>query len=374
MPASRGDRDLPAAPAFGAGAQHDSGDSSRPTDRTRRRRTDHARHNPIADAAYARAIGASRAQNRRAFAVRVENDAAVSFNDRWSARSESDTSAEAAIKLLRRGADYIQSLGPVVVREMVLAREADGLTLTAWFDRSRMRVDLDYLDPRMAAQFDDGDGERDDFDFVIALAAELDAATIIDLGCGTGRLATLLAGRGHRVIGVDPAPAMLDVARCRDGASEVDWVLGDAGAIGVRDADLVVMTGNIALAIVEDDAWDAALRAIQAALRPGGYLVFSSMNPSVRPWEAWNTGGMELISVRGDRVRVDGHVTLDGGEVIVAGSEYRFRVLDQLAESLTNAGFHVERTYGDWQSSPLTPDSRDIVIVARKRGEPPSGT
>ena len=298
----------------------------------------------------------------------MENDAAVSFNDRWSARSESDTSAEAVIRLLRRAADYLQTLGPVVVREIVLAREADGLTLTASFDRTRMAVDLDYLDPRMAAQFDDGDGERDDFDFVVALAGELDAATIVDLGCGTGRLATLLAGRGRRVIGVDPAPAMLDVARCRDGASEVEWVLGDASAIGMRDADLVVMTGNIALAIVEDHAWDATLDAIRGAIRPGGYLVFSSMNPSVRPWEAWNTGGMELISVRGDRVRVDGHVTFESGEAIVAGSEYRFRALDQLAESLTMAGFLVERTYGDWQSSPLTTDSPDIVIVARRPG------
>ena len=230
-----------------------------------------------------------------------------------------------------------------------------------------MRVDLDYLDPRMAAQFDDGDGERDDFDFVVSLAAELDATTVVDVGCGTGRLATLLAGRDRRVIGVDPSPAMLDVARRREGSGEVEWVLGDASAIGTPDADLVVMTGNIALAIVDDDAWDAALQQIGSALRPGGYLVFSSMNPTTRPWEAWNTDGMELISVRDHRVRVDGHIAFDDGEAIVAGSEYRFRALDELIESLTTAGFVVKRSYGSWQSRPLTTDSPDIVIVAQKR-------
>ena len=70
---------------------------------------------------------------------------------------------------------------------------------------------------------------RDDIDFMVALASEVGARTVVDFGCGTGQLAVALAQRGCRVIAVDPAKAMLDLARERQGSELVEWVWGDAG-------------------------------------------------------------------------------------------------------------------------------------------------
>jgi hypothetical protein len=49
-------------------------------------------------------------------------------------------------------------------------------------------------------------------------------------------------------------------------------------------------------------------------------------------------------------------------------STLRYRGLDELVDSLTAAGFTVERTYGDWDRSPVTPTSRELILVA-SRGE-----
>jgi SAM-dependent methyltransferase len=70
-----------------------------------------------------------------------------------------------------------------------------------------------FADPRLASIHDDLEGERADLDHYEAIVDELDAATVLDIGCGTGVFANRLAARGLAVIGVDPAQASLDVAR-----------------------------------------------------------------------------------------------------------------------------------------------------------------
>src|SRR5438132_1657752 len=123
-------------------------------------------------------------------------DFTVTFSDRWTVRVPMGSTD--VVSLLRRAASYLDSLGPVFVDGVVLSRQGGDLVLTATFDHHKLPTDLEYLDSRYAADFDAGDEPRDDFDFMVALADEVDARTIIDLGCGTGRLATYLATGGRR--------------------------------------------------------------------------------------------------------------------------------------------------------------------------------
>src|SRR5207302_1890293 len=149
-------------------------------------------------------------------------------------------------------------------------------------------LDQHYVDPRLVALYDSENKRGADTDFYVRLAADLAARTIVDLGCGTGLLTRELAGDGRQVIGVDPAPAMLSYARRQPGAERVRWVEGGSSALGTPEADLVVMTGNVAQVFLDDCAWATTLRAIHSALRSGGHLAFKSRNPADRAWERWN--------------------------------------------------------------------------------------
>ncbi len=71
--------------------------------------------------------------------------------------------------------------------------------------------------PRLAAIYDALDADRSDLGVYLGIAEELGARRVLDVGCGTGTFAILLADRGFEVTGVDPALASLDVARAKPG-------------------------------------------------------------------------------------------------------------------------------------------------------------
>lgn len=67
--------------------------------------------------------------------------------------------------------------------------------------------DSAFADPRQAVLYDVLDDDRSDLDVYVAIAAELGARHVVDIGCGTGSLTVRLAGEGLFVVGVDPATA-----------------------------------------------------------------------------------------------------------------------------------------------------------------------
>ncbi len=168
-----------------------------------------------------------------------------------------------------------------------------------------------FADPRLAAMYDVLDGDRTDLDAYSAIVDELGADLVIDVGCGTGCLAVLLAERGHTVVGLDPAAASLDVARAKPYADRVTWLHGDATVLRGRDlaADLAVMTGNVAQVFVSDDDWSTTLTAVHAALRPGGCFVFETRRPEVRDWEHWEVAPTDVVLPDGRTVVVSRTIT-----------------------------------------------------------------
>ena len=143
---------------------------------------------------------------------------------------------------------------------------------------------------------------------------------------------------------------MLAFARRQPAAERVRWVEGDARALGTPEADLLVMTGNVAQVFLDDADWRTTLAASLAALRPGGSLAFESRNPEDRAWERWNraatyarsdppAGPMErwlaLVRAGDGRGTFDGHYRfLSTGEAVVTRSELRFRGLKELTDSV----------------------------------------
>jgi len=247
-----------------------------------------------------------------------------------------------------------------------------------------MKLELGYVDLRLVELYDAANPRGPDTAFYVRLADSLAAHIVVDLGCGTGLLTRDLAGGERRVFGVDPSSAMLAVARRGPGAERVTWIAGDSSALEAWDADLAVMTGNVAQIFLDEDAWLATLRHLHRALHPGGVLAFESRNPAARGWEQWNRAQtftrtempygpleewLDVVSVGDGRVHFQAHnVFVATGEVLVVDSVLRFRTCHEIRNSLAASGFAVEQVYGDWQGGPLTDASRVMVFVAR-RGE-----
>jgi SAM-dependent methyltransferase len=116
-------------------------------------------------------------------------------------------------------------------------------------------------------------------DVVVETAGVTAGETVIDVACGTGNGALAAARRGARVIGVDGAPRLLEVAaqRARRARVELDLREGDLLALPVDDdcADVVVSVFGVVFA--PDPA--AALRQLRRALRPAGRVVVSAWVP-----------------------------------------------------------------------------------------------
>jgi len=242
----------------------------------------------------------------------------------------------------------------------------------------------EFYDARLVAIYDSANayGPESQPAFYRQLAADLRASSIIDLGCGTGMITCELAALGYDMIGVDPAPEMLKVARMRPKADKVTWIEGDVHGLGRQDADLAIMTGHVAQFFVSDTSWSSALAALRIALRPGGHLAFESRNPTVREWEDWTPQKRRVVDdpeagliERWPEVHEvqDGVVSytihnlfLATGEEVLAPTRIRFRSQDELTGSLREAGFTVENIYGDWDRQPASPSSRELIYVASR--------
>jgi SAM-dependent methyltransferase len=214
-------------------------------------------------------------------------------------------------------------------------------------------------------------------------ATGFDARDVADLGCGTGVLAADLAAAGHAVVGIDPANAMLDIARNRIGGERVTWRLGDSAALGAASADLVVMTGHVAQVFIDEDYWRTTLRRCFDALRPGGHLAFETRNPEMRSWTDWTrqrttgtyttadgtsfTSWVQITDVTDDLVTFDAHnVFAATGQDIVSASTLRFRSRTEIENALEAAGFEPPIVYGDWDRSPVRGPSPELIFVAAK--------
>ena len=234
-----------------------------------------------------------------------------------------------------------------------------------------------FADPRLAPLYDAFDDERSDLIAYLRIAEELGAHHVLDVGCGTGCLALLLTRSGRRVTGVDPAEASLQVARAKPGAGSVTWLHGDATSLPRLDADLAVMTGNVAQVFLTDDDWTATLQRIRQALRKNGHLVFETRRPDYRAWEEWeadtsvhvrDVAGFGLVERRTvvtdvslPYVSFRHTYTFPDETVLTSDSTLRFRDRDEVEDTLAANGFSTL----DVRQAPDRP-GREYVFLARR--------
>lgn len=254
----------------------------------------------------------------------------------------------------------------------------------------------DY-DPRLVDLYDEDNPDGPDHDFYRALADDIAAKSILDIGCGTGILTVTMAGRERTVVGIDPSASMLQFARRRPGSEGVSWVLGDSRSIpgaktqgdgvmppdGVRGRvgfDYAVMTGNVAQHI-PDPQWERTLADLSEALRAGGVLAFEARNPRARAWRSWaaepptvrdTRHGLlrewrEITHPEPGQVLIASHTIFEAsGDHVVSELLLIFRQREAIEQQLHDAGFAVDAVWADWSRSAATPDTPLMVFQAHR--------
>jgi SAM-dependent methyltransferase len=168
----------------------------------------------------------------------------------------------------------------------------------------------------LAARGVDMHGEAD-------LIDSYDPTSVLDAGCGTGRVAIELRRRGRTVTGIDLDPRMLEAARRK--APDITWVEGDLADPALtldRQFDIVAMAGNV-LIFVAPGTEGSVLANMARQLLPGGRVIAgNSLGP--------------------DRLAVAHH--------------------DELAE---RAGLTLESRWSTWDRQPFAADSSYAVSVHR---------
>jgi SAM-dependent methyltransferase len=237
-------------------------------------------------------------------------------------------------------------------------------------------ADASFNEPRLVEIYDPLDPDRGDLDAYLALIDECGVRSVLDIGCGTGTFACLMAQRGRHVTGIDPAAASVDVARRKAGGDLVRWLVGDATTLPPLQVDLVTMTGNVAQVFLTDEDWVATLRAAHGALGPGGLLVFEARDPARQEWTEWNRGQTFRRVVIPEAGAIETWVEVTDihppfvsfrctflfetdGATLVSDSTLRFRSRAEIGDSLRAAGLDIQ----DVRGAPDRP-GRELVFIA----------
>jgi SAM-dependent methyltransferase len=200
-------------------------------------------------------------------------------------------------------------------------------------------------------------------------------ARILDLGCGQGRHAVLLARAGYRMTGLDRSTYLLAQARRAAGEKDVDvqWVRGDMRRLpwrGQFDACISLFTS---FGYFEDETQNQeVLHQVHDALKPGGALMLDLSNRDyyvLHLWpRAWRRHGEAIIleetSFDPGTCRFAMTITwLEDGRAESLAHSVRYYTAPELSAMLRAAGLVPAGFYGDFGSD-LTLDSKRMIVVA----------
>ena len=184
---------------------------------------------------------------------------------------------------------------------------------------------------------------------IVDYAAPAAGERVVDVGCGTGNAALLAAERGASVIGVDPAPRLLDVARQQAAARDLDvtFASGDAAALPLADAEADVVLSVFSVIYAPDPRSAAAEMA--RVTGPGGRIVFSAWIPSGPISEA---------------VRAAGEAVRNALDDPPTAPPFRWHELDALTELFAPHGFEITI---DEKRLPFTAPSPRVYVDEQDR-------
>lgn len=201
--------------------------------------------------------------------------------------------------------------------------------------------------------------------------------TILDLACGHGRHANRLAALGHNVTGVDITKGFLKIAK-RDAKAKgvrVKYIHHDMRKIKFKNEFDRVILMFTAFGYFEDKENFKVLKNIARALKPAGLFCFDIPNR-----DGFVKGLLPfIVTEKGKDLLIDRHTfdkttnRLYDKRIVIRNNKrkdkpffIRFYNRKEMSILLKKAGFKSLKFFSDWDSNPLTSDSRRMIMIAKK--------
>lgn len=214
---------------------------------------------------------------------------------------------------------------------------------------------------------------------LIALLELPAGSRILDVPCGQGRHAHLLAEAGYDVDGLDLSAHLIGLAKARGTGRTLRYRRGDMRSLpkawsGRFDVVLDLFTSFGFFADARDDA--RVIREFARVLRPGGTLVWQGASRDgvmarflASDW--WQTKDGTIIAQDHEFDPVSGFLTIKSvwqGKRGTERREHRIRLYtaSRLAELMLDAGLVVEQAWDSFSDRPLTRRSSEMLLMARK--------
>lgn len=203
---------------------------------------------------------------------------------------------------------------------------------------------------------------------------------ILELGCGTGRVAIPIARDGHEVTGIDISDSMLDEARNKAHDVSIRFVHDDVRDFAFEPFDLIIFPFNGLRLLLDRDDLERSLACVRRALRPEGQFAFDLTAPRPEqllpemPIATYQhrdpTTGAPIVAThvrRYDRLRqlitLDASFRFPDGTTVTDQRVQRVYFPQELFGLLAHNGFRVVESYGDYDRSPLGPESPQLLVV-----------
>jgi SAM-dependent methyltransferase len=237
-----------------------------------------------------------------------------------------------------------------------------------------------YFDERIAAGYDESDGEEFDpevieqtVDFLADLAGN---GRALEFGIGTGRIALPLARRGVEVHGIDLSKAMVARLRAKPGGDAIGVTIGDFASTRVDGSfSLAYLVYNTIMNLTSQDAQVACFRNAAAHLEPGGCFVIEVMVPELQrlpPGETFHVfrGGETYWGIDEYDVAAQGlishHIEFTDGGVETVSMPFRYAWPAEYDLMAQLAGMTLRERWSGWKREPFTSESESHVSVWEK--------
>jgi SAM-dependent methyltransferase len=220
---------------------------------------------------------------------------------------------------------------------------------------------------------------RLEVEFVLRSLRPPEGARILDLPCGYGRHAALLARRGFRMVGVDLSPAMLAEARRRFAEGpRLRFRRDDMRRIEFREEFDAVINLYTSFGYFTPTQNVTALRRMARALRPGGRLLVDHRDPAYDaglPRRLWYRSGRKRFVLEERHFDRDTKITTSTQLIVTAGQRWvaqktlRFQEfsLPQWRRMLHRVGLTFLRAYSGYDGRPYRAGSTGRLIVMAEK-------